>query len=406
MKRAEEFEREAQENSASAEGNKGTPPLYRLKGGSPVHYLKQGVNKDDILLGDGFLERGSIFLVVGPSGVGKSSLAMQAGCYWSCGEPAFDLKPPRDLRVVMIQSEDSDNDLARQSIILNHLELDRAKIESNFWIEPLRGKTGQAAMDAVRSILEQRERTDLLITNPLSAYHGGDIVQNKDNALFFYGQLIPLLDEFKIAALPLHHKGKPKKQTGAKPQEIEDLLSEVMYDLLGGSVITNAARGILIISPIKNLKKFKFIIAKRFPESGWETQTQYWKWHDDKEVRLWVPCSAVEADQAKNTSSKTIEELYKLLPVDRTVHRNQLYLTAKSAGFKRDEFRGLLAEALRDDTPDEHRIHEWSIYNPRGAPTVHYSRTSQPEDQKPEFVKARREEATRAKEIAETDTGA
>jgi len=412
MKSATEIEREAQQSRPHAGGdNTGERPSYQLKGGSPIYYLERGVKEEDILLGDGFLERGCIFLVVGPSGVGKSSLAMQAGCLWSCGLPAFGLEPPRDLHIVMIQSEDSDNDLARQSAILKHLEQEGAKIErgkigSNFWIEPLRGKTGEAAIKAVGSILEQREKTDLLIINPLSAYHGGDIVQNRDNTIFFYSHLIPLLDQFKIAALALHHKGKPKQKVGGKPQETEDLYHDVMYDLLGGSIITNAARGILIISPIKNSKQFKFIIAKRFAESGWETQLQYFKWHDDRAVRLWVPCPAVEAEQAKKTPSKTIEELYNLLPTVGPVHRDQFHLIATNAGFKREEFRGLLAESLREDTPDEWRIHQWDVYNPRGAPQVHYSRTPQPEDQKPEVIKAQRKDAKKVKKNVQCDPSA
>ena len=42
-----------------------------------------------------YLCRGGSLLVVGPTGVGKSSLTMQAGMRWSAGQPFFGLTPAR-----------------------------------------------------------------------------------------------------------------------------------------------------------------------------------------------------------------------------------------------------------------------------------------------------------------------
>src|ERR1700738_1718890 len=65
------------------------PKPYEPKGNSPTGYFKKKINDDDILLGDGFLEREGAALLAGPSGCGKSSIGMQMGCCWSCGEEAF-----------------------------------------------------------------------------------------------------------------------------------------------------------------------------------------------------------------------------------------------------------------------------------------------------------------------------
>src|SRR6516162_6948539 len=101
----------------------------------PISYLQAGVRQQDILLGNGFLERGCAALVAGASGIGKSSIAMQCGCCWSCAQAAFDLAPSQALRIVMVQNEDSRNDLARMSEAIRHLNLNIDQIRENFWIE-------------------------------------------------------------------------------------------------------------------------------------------------------------------------------------------------------------------------------------------------------------------------------
>jgi predicted ATP-dependent serine protease len=66
---------------------------YQPTGDTPIGYLKAGIRQEDIVLGNGFLERGSACLLAGPSGIGKSSIALQSGCCWSCGVEAFNLPP-------------------------------------------------------------------------------------------------------------------------------------------------------------------------------------------------------------------------------------------------------------------------------------------------------------------------
>ena len=51
-------------------------------------------------------------LLVGPTGVGKSSLAMQAMILWALGKAAFGIKPARPLKSLLVQAENDDGDLA------------------------------------------------------------------------------------------------------------------------------------------------------------------------------------------------------------------------------------------------------------------------------------------------------
>jgi AAA domain len=355
---------------------------YKPQGNSPIGYLARGICEADILVGDGFLERSSAALLAGSSGIGKSSIAMQMGCCWSCGKPAFRLDPHCPRRIVMMQNEDSANDLVRQSESLRFLGLDQTVIEKNFWIETVRGKIGLSAINVMRDLIVWHN-ADILILNPLTAYHDGDISQNKDNIRFLYGQLGALLDELKVGLFAFHHKGKPAKigQGKAPPPQPDDVYFQVMYDILGGSTLTNFFRGIITVSPLGDGQVFKFIVAKRFEESGWPLKSQMFKWDDDRSKRLWVPASSAEADNAAKKGHKTLDDLYALVPVVGTIPAEILENNAHEAGFVRREYRALLQEALEESTLDELRLYRWEIYNPVGRPGIRYGRTQQPTDE-------------------------
>src|SRR5215471_15781266 len=83
---------------------------YEPKGNNPIALLQVGINYEDYLVGQGFIEKGTAGLLAGPSGIGKSSIAMQKAVLWSIGKKAFDLEPTRPLRIVLTQTEDSNND--------------------------------------------------------------------------------------------------------------------------------------------------------------------------------------------------------------------------------------------------------------------------------------------------------
>jgi AAA domain len=396
----EYFEQARQE--AREKAQKEEHPPYTPKGHSPVWFRKRGVIPGDIVVGNGFLELGTAGLLASSSGVGKSSIAMQTGCCWSCGHSAFYLDVPRPLRIVMIQNEDSDNDLARQSAVIEHLGLDEKTIDHNFLIETVRGKIGAEAVRIMRDLVKFW-RADLLIINPLSAYHEGDISQNKDNIKFLYGELGRLLDEKICAIFALHHKTKPPKNNGQKPnKKPEDVYFEIMYDLLGGSTLTNFFRGLITVSAIGNSEVFKFAMAKRFRESGWDQKFEMFKWHEDRDRYLWVPAGFAEAEKA--AAGKTIDDLRELVPILGTIPKDTLELESKNAGFTRIEYRGALAQALDESTPDSQRLYQWAIYNPTGRPSAAIGRSDQPDDERPDAIKERRQAADKAARTAARTT--
>jgi hypothetical protein len=320
----------------------------------------------------------------------KSSISMQLGCFWACGKPAFYLAPARSLRLVAMQHEDSHNDLYRMSALVEHSGLDPGLVHENFWIETVRGKIGCGAVKIARDLVEFW-KADILLINPLTAYHDGDISKNEDNIQFLYGELAALQDKTKIGIVAIHHEGKPPRNGGKKK---DDVYHEIQYKMLGGSTLTNFFRAIITVVPVGNSHVYAFTIAKRFEASGWEFKSEHFKWHEDRAKRLWVPAPAVEAEAAsKADCTKTLEDLRKLIPVVGTIPREQLKNAAANAGFRCREYDGLLAQALDESTPDEERIYKWMIYNPEGRALVRYGRYEQPAGETAAVVRdAKREE--------------
>jgi len=64
------------------------------------------------LLRTGYLCRGGGLLLAAPTGIGKSSFALQAMILWALGRACFGITPTRPLKSLLIQAENDDGDLA------------------------------------------------------------------------------------------------------------------------------------------------------------------------------------------------------------------------------------------------------------------------------------------------------
>ena len=86
------------------------PPARRL-----VELVSHLENDPAELLRYRFLCRGSGLLLVGPTGIGKSSLEMQFMILWALGREAFGIRPKGPLRSLLVQAENDDGDLGRNA---------------------------------------------------------------------------------------------------------------------------------------------------------------------------------------------------------------------------------------------------------------------------------------------------
>ena len=67
-------------------------------------------DEDSVLIEKRYLARGGGMLLVGPTGIGKSSLACQIAYSFALGIPCFGLQPKVEMRTLIMQAENDDGD--------------------------------------------------------------------------------------------------------------------------------------------------------------------------------------------------------------------------------------------------------------------------------------------------------
>jgi RecA-family ATPase len=152
-----------------------------LIGASLFALSQKEVKGEQTLLGKRWLCVAGGAIIVGPSGVGKSTPAVQAAALWSCGRAAFGIKPARPLRVLIIQAEDDEGDSIEMSRMVDHLklnELELQQIDQNTHLEFLNDKTAHRFTQRLDEILSLWP-CELVIINPLTAYLGDDTKDEK-----------------------------------------------------------------------------------------------------------------------------------------------------------------------------------------------------------------------------------
>jgi len=220
------------------------------------------------LLVNRYLCRGGSMLLVGPSGIGKSSFLMQAAVCWSVGRPAFGLLPARPLRVLLIQAENDDGDLAEmRDGVLKGLaeELTQAQCSQAAQAVAVMHVTTVVG-DRVGDLLRKHAMGfDLVILDPLFSYIGGDVMKARDVSHFLREVLQPVLVELGIGLLVAHHTNKPPRGAEAETWQAGDFA----YLGAGSAELTNWPRGVLAIRSIGSESVFELRAAKRGKRLGW-----------------------------------------------------------------------------------------------------------------------------------------
>lgn len=232
-------------------------------------------NSDDNLLGDRYLCRGHIGMLVGGSGVGKSTIAYQKSILWALGRPAFGIKPPggKELRSVHFQSEDEDGDIAKtRECIFYALQLtdeEKALVDDRVLIKTEKILTGDAFL-ADMSSGATRHKADIVWINPLQAFMEGDIKDARDVKLFARTGLNRANRAQRWAYILVHHTPKPATANNAT----ERSWSEVMYEGAGSADLVNVCRTVIVLKATKTEGEFNLHLAKRGAEAGVTTERE------------------------------------------------------------------------------------------------------------------------------------
>jgi hypothetical protein len=284
----------------------------KLTGKSIIDFSEGQIDYSQVLAGNRWLSRRTGGFIVAPSGHGKSTLVIQLTVCWSCGRIEFAIKPAHPLRILVVQSEDDDNDIFEMAQMVDRLKLtaaERELVRKNTHVEWLNDVTGQDFFTALDDFLTQFP-ADLVFINPYTAYTGEDIQDNAANEQFLRGDLSRIMNAHKCGAIPVHHTPK----TNFTNTE-NFLWYDWMYSMAGGATLTNWARAVLVIAPTNTPGTYKFIAAKRFEKIGWQDR-EYWFAHSVENGKtLWVPASSEQIASSRKGKNATPSDLLALIPV-------------------------------------------------------------------------------------------
>jgi hypothetical protein len=225
-------------------------------------------NDPSCVLGNRWLCKGGSALWVSQSGVGKSSLCIQAAMRWAIGKDFFGIKPTKPLNVLVLQKENDFGDSAECfTDVYNSLHLDmdeRVLINKNLEIYRDTLSFGDSFIHRLRELIVKHS-CDIIFVDPLLAFSGIDVNQQKEVTKFCRMDLDKVLSDTGCVLIAMHHTPKPKS---AKDKE-GFTISDYAYSGSGSAEFTNYFRETAILVRLPGTQPiFKFGTTKRSGRSG------------------------------------------------------------------------------------------------------------------------------------------
>jgi hypothetical protein len=339
------------------------PPEAKLLSALEAHVT----DDPNELLKNRFLCRGYGLLLVGPTGIGKSSLAMQAMILWAIGRPMFGIEPVKPLKSLLIQAENDEGDLAemRDGVIrgLKLSEEDAKRAMDNIVVVREDSRTGLMFFGSVVGPLLEQHRPDLMWIDPALAYLGGEVGSQKDVGGFLRNMLNPLVHEFNCAVVVVHHTNKP-----AVGREKPDWRGgDFAYLGSGSAEWANWARAVLALRSLGSHSVFELLAAKRGARLGWKEsdgETAAFAKNiahaNEPGVICWREADESEVPQsAKPKQIPTKEDILPHVPMDKPISKESLRGKANAAGIALNKINPLIAELI-----DDGALYEWQEKRP------------------------------------------
>jgi ABC-type dipeptide/oligopeptide/nickel transport system ATPase subunit len=260
-----------------------------------------------ILLGNRWVCQGGQLLLVGQSGIGKSSLTVQAAMTWALGMPFFGIVPVRPLKSLFVQAENDGGDMAEivqgvmHHVILNSkMPMDEAAkvLQENVTFARVTAQVSDDFVKVVGRLLDRHGERDLVFGDPLLSYVGGDISRQEVMSHFLRQLCNPLAFQRKFAWVWSHHTGKPQSDSKARSHWNTN---DFAYIGMGSSELTNWARAIAVLQTTKHEGIFRLLLAKRGKRANVvdefaQTETEIILKHADTGLH-WEPATIPEDEQ-------------------------------------------------------------------------------------------------------------
>ncbi len=214
------------------------------------------------LLGNRFLNRGDGAILASNSGMGKSSMMLQMAVCWALELDFMGIKPNGPLRSLIMQSEDSEGDVAEVMASIAHcLKLTHAQLDlvtERVVVVTDRIHRGEKFVVELRGQV-RRHKPDLVWINPLAAFADGDMGEAKEAGTFLREQLNGLNSACEFAYFIVGHTTKPPTDKGKTDRQ----WNEVQYNMAGSHDLTGWARAIISLQATPTQGEFNLILAKR-----------------------------------------------------------------------------------------------------------------------------------------------
>ena len=260
------------------------------------------------MLGRRWLCRGSSLVIVGQSGIGKSSLCMQLMILWALALPAFGIEPVRPLRSLIIQAENDPGDLAEMYQGVQQgmgLTPDQERLlEDRIFIYRDTTHTGPEFVRIAAALID-RHHPDLVWCDPLLNYIGDEISEQKVISDFCCKNLNAVSVKTGVIWCLLHHTGKPSKDPKATTHWTA---SDLAYSGLGSSALVNWSRETAVLVRIKTPEgqppTFQLSMTKRRTRAGLKTSqgnstdTIFLR-HSDHGGICWTQCEPPAREENK-----------------------------------------------------------------------------------------------------------
>jgi RecA-family ATPase len=323
----------------------------------------------------GYLRKHGGLLLVGPTGIGKSSFLIQCCIAWSLGQPLFGITPTRPLKTLVIQAENDDEDMAemRDGVVkgLSLTEEQMGQIHASIHVVSESGKTAKSLFDETLEPLLAAYKPDILILDPLFAYMGGNASDQENASKFLRQILAPSLERHGCAAILVHHTNKPPREPQGKG--FKRPTSESAYDGAGSAELANWPRAVLSISATSTPGTFQLTAGKRAKKLGWKDRSGspvnqiYIKHSLDK--MFWE-----SADQAAplfqvERPTATVEDVLACVPMTGSIAKKKLNEKRATANCGRDKWQDFIKQLIH-----EKRLFEWTKPRKHTCPEPFVSR--------------------------------
>lgn len=216
-----------------------------------------------------FLCKGGSLLLVAPTGIGKSTFFVQCMILWAIGRSCFDYIPTRPMKILLIQAENDDGDIAEQMVgIVQGLKLQPRELvafRENMIVITDDARAGTDFLENTVAPALKRHRPDIVGLDPMNSYLGGDSNSQKEVGAFLRNGLNPLLHKYECGCVAIHHTNKPA--TGKEKAEWSG--GDFAYLGAGSAEWANWARAVVVIRSLGDKEVYELRNGKRGGRTGW-----------------------------------------------------------------------------------------------------------------------------------------